>query len=203
MRHVARRTAIGCTQGRVAGALAALWLVFALSVVVVGAHECSEPGKWFRINLGVMGFNDCHLHAWAARYYFPGEHDPQWLAIDLAIQGQVGEAMTFRPDDVHVIQPDGSRTSMITQRTYRRQRTSLLPLLLQLQGGANRSPGECANKLQFFVDGGVRHSLADVNQYRCVQGYLFFAAPTGQWASGTYELAVDADVGLRIPFEIE
>lgn len=203
MRHVARRAAIGCRRGRVPGALAALLLVFALSVAVVGAHECSGPGKWFRINLGVMGFNDCHLRAWAARYYFPGEHDPQWLAIELAIQGQVGEAMTFRPDDVHVIQPDGSRTSLISQRTYRRQRTSLLPLLLQLQGGANRSPSECANKLQFFVDGGVRHSLADVNQYRCVQGYLFFAAPTGQWASGTYELAVDGDVGLRIPFEIE
>ena len=73
--------------------------------------------------------------------------------------------MTFRSDDVHVIQPDGSRTPLISQRTYRRQRASLLPLLLQLRGGAGRSPGECANKLQFFVDGGVRRLLADVNQY--------------------------------------
>lgn len=190
-------------QRRAPRALAALLLVFALSVAAVGAHECSEPGKWFRINLGVTGFNDCHLHAWAARYYFPGDHDPQWLAIDLAIQGKVGEAMTFRPDDVHVTWPDGSRTPLISQRTYRRQRTSLLPLLLQLRGGANRSPGECANRLQFFVDNGVRRSLADVNQYRCVQGYLFFASPAGRWASGTYELSVGGDVGLRIPFEIE
>ena len=84
-----------------------------------------------------------------------------------------------------------------------RSPAGLLPLLLQLRGGADRSPAVCANKLQFFVNGGVRRSLADVNQYRCVQGYLFFAAPTGQWASGAYELAVDGDVGLRIPFQIE
>lgn len=190
-------------QRRVPGALAALSLVAVLSVAGVDAHDCSEPGKWFRINLGVTGFRDCHLHAWAARYYFPGDHDPKWLAIDLAIQGKVGEAMTFRPDDVEVLQPDGFRTPLISQRTYRRQRTSLLPLLLQLRGGANRSPSECANRLRFFVDSGVRHSLADVNQYRCVQGYLYFAAPAGQWASGSYELAVGGDVGLRVPFRIE
>ena len=190
-------------QRRVPGALAVVSLAAVLSVAGLGAHDCSEPGTWFRINLGVTGFTDCHLRAWAAHYYFARHHDPQWLAIDLAIQGKVGEAMTFRPDDVHVIQPDGSRTPLISQRAYRRQRTSLLPLLLQLQGGANRAPRECADKLQFFVDSGVRHSLADVNQYRCVQGYLFFAAPTGQWESGTYELSVGGDVGLRIPFEIE
>ena len=193
-------------QRRGPRAVAALLLVFALSVAgvaAVGAHECSEPGKWFRIHLGVTGFNDCHLRAWVARYYFPRDHDPKWLAIDLAIQGRVGEAMTFRPTDVDIIQPDGSRTPLISHRTYRRQRTSLLPLLLQLRGGANRSPGECANRLQFFVDNGVRHSFADVNQYRCVQGYLFFASPAGRWASGTYELSVGGDVGLRIPFEIE
>ncbi len=190
-------------QGRAPGALAAFSLVAVLSVAGAGAHDCSEPGKWFRINPGVAGFNDCHLRAWAARYYFPRDHDPKWLAIDLALQGKVGEAMTFRPADVHILQPDGSRTPLITQRTYRRQRTRLLPLLLQLQGGANRSPSECATRLRFFVDSGVRHSLADVNQYRCVQGYLFFAAPTGQWASGTYELAVGGDVGLRMPVEIE
>ena len=203
VRQVFRRASVGHTQARVAGALAAFSLVAVLSVAGVDAHDCSEPGKWFRINLGVTGFNDCHLRAWVARYYFPGDHDPQWLAIDLAIQGKVGEAMTFRPDDVHIVQPDGSRTPLISQRIYRRQRTSLLPLLLQLRGGANRSPGECANRLQFFVDNGVRRSLADVNQYRCVQGYLFFASPAGRWASGTYELSVGGDVGLRIPFEIE
>ena len=59
------------------------------------------------------------------------------------------------------------------------------------------------NRLLFFTDGGVGRSLADVTQYRCVQGYLFFAAPTGQWASGAYELAVGGDVGLRIPFEVD
>lgn len=53
------------------------------------------------------------------------------------------------------------------------------------------------------MDSGVRHSVADVNQYRCVQGYLFFAAPTGQWASGSYELVIGGDVGLRVPFQIE
>ena len=111
--------------------------------------------------------------------------------------------MTFRPDDIHILQSDGSRTPLISQRTYRRQRASLLPLLLRLHSDGIRSPGECAVNLRFFVDGGVRHSLADVNQYRCVSGYLFFAASTGQWASGSYELAVGGDVGLRMPFRIE
>ena len=197
----ARTSAISLT--RVAGAIATVSLVVFLSAAGAGAHDCSEPGKWFRINLGVTGFNDCHLHAWAARYYFPQDHDPKWLAVDLALQGNLGEAMTFRPDDIHVLQPDGSRTPLISQRTYRRQRAGLLPLLLRLHSDANRSPNECATKLRFFVDDGLRHSLADVNQYRCVQGYLFFAAPTGQWASGIYELVVGADVGLRIPFRIE
>ena len=203
MQSCLRRIWSGRFPGGWLGVLAIVSLAAVLSITGVGAHECSEPGKWFRINLGVMGFNDCHLRAWAARYYFPDHHDPQWLAIDLAIQGQVGEAMTFRPDDVHIIQTDGSRIPLISQRTYREQRVGLLPLLLQLEGGANRSPSECANRLLFFTDGGVGRSLADVTQYRCVQGYLFFAAPTGQWASGAYELAVDGGVGLRIPFEID
>lgn len=190
-------------RSRALGALATVSLVVALSVAGVGAHDCSDPGKWFRINFGVIGFNDCHLHAWAARYYFPRDHDPKWLSIELAIEGNAGGAMTFRPADVHILQPDGSRIPLISLRTYRRQRASLLPLLLQLRGGANRSPGACSTRLRFFVDGGVRHSFADVNQYRCVQGYLFFAAPTGQWASGTYELAVGGDVGLRMPIQIE
>ena len=103
-------------QGRAPGALAAFSLVAVLSVAGAGAHDCSEPGEWFRINLGVAGFNDCHLRAWAARYYFPRDHDPKWLAIDLALQGKVGEAMTFRPADVHIMQPDGSPTPLITQR---------------------------------------------------------------------------------------
>lgn len=125
------------------------------------------------------------------------------MAIELAIEGNVGEAMTFRPADVHILQPDGSRIPLISQRTYRQQRAGLLPLLLHLRGGADRSPGACFTRLRFFVDDGLLHSLADVNQYRCVQGYLFFAAPTGQWASGTYELAVGGDVGLRMPIQIE
>jgi hypothetical protein len=203
MRLLSWRAAIGCMRGRATGPLATVLLVAGVSVAGVGAHDCSEPGTWFRVILGVTGFNDCHLRAWAAPYYFPGEHDPQWLALDLAIQGKVGEAMTFRPDDVRVIQPDGSRTPLISQRAYRRQRTSLLPLLLQIQGGGNRAPDPCRNKLRFFVDSGLRNSFADVNQYRCLQGLLFFAAPTGRWARGSYELVVAGDIGLRMPFRIE
>ena len=190
-------------QVRALGALAMFSLVVAMSVAGSAAHDCSEPGKLLRINLGVTGFTDCHLHARLTHYYLPPDHDAKWLAIVLVIQGKVGEAMTFRPDDIHILQPDGSRTPLISQRTYRRQRASLLPLLLRVRSDAIRSPGECAVRLRFFVDGGVRHSLADVNQYRCVSGYLFFAAPTGQWASGSYELAVGGDVGLRMPFRIE
>ena len=117
MRHAPWRTAFGWMRERAPGAVATVSLVAVLSVAGVDAHDCSEPGRWFRLNLGVTGFRDCHLHAWAARYHFPSDHDPQWLAIDLALEGKVGEAMTFRPADVHIMQPDGSRTPLITQRT--------------------------------------------------------------------------------------
>ena len=203
MQQVRWRAAIDWVHGPATGAIAIVSFVAVLSIVGVGAHDCSEPGKLFRISRGVLGYRDCHLHAWAARYYFPRGHDPKWLAIDLVLQGRVREAMTFRRGEVHIVQPGGSRIPLISQRTYRQERSSLLPLLLQLQGPANRSPHGCTRNLRFFVDSGVRRSLADVNRHRCVQGYLFFAAPTGQWASGTYELAVGGDVGLRIPVEIE
>ncbi len=111
--------------------------------------------------------------------------------------------MTFRPEDVYIEQPDGSRIPLVSQRTYRQQRSSMAPLLLQVRGGANRSLAGCGRRLRFFVDDGIRQQLADVNQHQCVQGYLYFAAPSGAWASGTYVLAVNGDIGVRLPIEIE
>ena len=68
----------------------------------------------------------------------------------------------------------------------------------------NRGPDFCyARSLDFFVDSGIRMTLADVTGGRCVRGNLFFAAPAGTWASGEYELAVGGGVGVRVPFEIE
>lgn len=183
--------------------IAIVSLAAGVSVAPAGAHECSEPGKSFRINRGVAGYEDCHLTAWVVHYYYPRDHDPKWLALDFAIQGKVGEAMTFGRDEVHVVHPDGSRTPLISQETYLQQRSGLLPLQLQMQGGDRRSPGNCTLKLDFFVDRGLRRSLADVSQYRCMQGNLFFAARTGDWESGSYELDVGGGVGLRMPFEIE
>ena len=155
------------------------------------------------MNLVTTGYGDCHLQSWAARYYFPDDHDPRWLAIELAMHGQVPEPMTFRPEDVYIEQPNGSRIPLVSQRTYRQQRSSMAPLLLQVRGGANRSLAGCGRRLRFFVDDGIRQQLADVNQHQCVQGYLYFAAPSGAWASGTYVLAVNGDIGVRLPIEIE
>ncbi|MXY26143.1 MAG: hypothetical protein F4Y45_16700 [Acidobacteria bacterium] len=183
--------------------IAVVSLAAGVSVAPAAAHDCSEPGKSFRINRGVAGYEDCHLTAWVVHYYYPRDHDPKWLALDFAVQGKVGEAMTFGRDEVHVVHPDGSRTPLISQETYLQQRSSLLPLQLQMQGGDRRSPGNCALKLDFFVDRGLRRSLADVSQYRCMQGNLFFAARTGDWERGSYELDVGGGVGLRMPFEIE
>ena len=180
-------------------------LAVVLSAAPAGAHECSEPGEEFRINLGVLGYRDCHLEAWAARYYFPDDHDPQWLAIELSLNRKVQQLRgEFRPDDIYIVRPDGARIPLISQRTYRQQRSSMAPLLLQVRGAANRSPGGCfVNRMRFFVDDRTRRLFADLMAYSCVAGYLYFASPTGTWASGSYTLAVDGDIGLRMPIEIE
>ena len=202
MQACLRRMWSGRLSGGWLGVLAIVSLIAIPSVGGVGAHECSKPGGWFRMNVGVTGWRDCHLRAWVVQYYYPDDHDPQWLALELRIKGQLRETTSFRPDDVYIVQPDGSRVPLISQRTYRQQRSSMAPLLLQMRGGGNRSPGGCQFKLRFFVDQGTRRQLADV-ALRCVSGYLYFAAPTGRWESGTYVLAVDGDVGLRMPVVIE
>ena len=180
----------------------------------VHAQDEPEPGELIRVYRGMMEYRDGRLRAVAARYYFPHDHDPRWLAIDFALENRLKQVMTFERDDVHVVRPDGARLPLISQRTYRRERASLLPLLLQIRGGAYQFPDFCTVKghpwvqptlssLDFFVDSGIRRTLADVTGGRCVRGNLFFAAPAGTWASGEYELAVGGEVGVRVPFEIE
>ena len=170
----------------------------------VRAQDEPEPGELIRVYRGMMEYRDGRLRTVAARYYFPHDHDPRWLAIDFALENRLKQVMTFERDDVHVVRPDGARLPLISQRTYRRERASLLPLLLQIRGGAYQFPDFCyVRSLDFFVDSGIRRTLADVTGGRCVRGNLFFAAPAGAWASGEYELAVGGEVGVRVPFEIE
>ena len=196
------RAARFCAGSAAPGAVALL--VAVPSAPGVRAQGEPEPGELIRVYRGMMEYRDGRLRAVAARYYFPHDHDPRWLAIDFAIENRLQQVMTFERDDVRVVRPDGARLPLISQRTYRRERASLLPLLLQIRGGAYQFPDFCyARSLDFFVDSGVRMTLADVTGGRCVRGNLFFAAPAGTWASGEYELAVGGDVGVRVPFEIE
>lgn len=201
-RLLVSRAARFCAGSAAPGAVALL--VAVPSAPGVRAQGEPEPGELIRVYRGMMEYRDGRLRAVAARYYFPHDHDPRWLAIDFAIENRLQQVMTFERDDVRVVRPDGARLPLISQRTYRRERASLLPLLLQIRGGAYQFPDFCyARSLDFFVDSGVRMTLADVTGGRCVRGNLFFAAPAGTWASGEYELAVGGDVGVRVPFEIE
>lgn len=201
-----------CAGSAAPGAVALL--VAVPSAPGVRAQGEPEPGELIRVYRGMMEYRDDRLRAVAARYYFPHDHDPRWLAIDFAIENRLQQVMTFERDDVRVVRPDGARLPLISQRIYRRERAGLLPLLLQIRGGAYQFPDFCTVKghpwvqptlssLDFFVDSGIRRTLADVTGGRCVRGNLFFAAPAGTWASGEYELAVGGDVGVRVPFEIE
>lgn len=189
---------------RGSGAGAIVLLVAVPSAPGVRAQGEPEPGELIRVYRGMVEYRDARLRAVVARYYFPHDHDPRWLAIDFAIENRLQQAMTFERDDVRVVRPDGTRLPLLSQRTYRRERAGLLPLLLQIRGGAYQFPDFCyARSLDFFVDSGIRRTLADVTGGRCVRGNLFFAAPAGTWASGKYELAVGGEVGVRVPFEIE
>ena len=187
-------------------AVAAL-LAAGLSGAGVRAQPDPEPGELFRVHRGVMGYRDGRLRAVAASYYFPHEHDPRWLAVELEINNTSSHAMTFERDDVHVVQPDGARVSLISQRTWRREGAGMMPLLLQMRGGVYRFPswGWIDRSLRFFVvDGrGIRQDLVDVPRGRGVRGNLFFSAPSGRWASGNYELVVGGAIGVRVPFELE
>ena len=171
------------------------------------AQPDPETGELIRVYRGVMGYRDDRLRAVAASYYFPHEHDPRWLAIELEITNTSSHAMTFERGDVHVAQPDGARVPMISQRTWRREGAGMMPLLLQMRGGVYRFPswGWIDRGLRFFVvDGrGTRQDLVDVLRGRGVRGTIFFDAPAGRWASGNYELVVGGEIGVRIPFEIE
>lgn len=201
-RLLVSRAARFCAGSAAPGAVALL--VAVPSAPGVRAQGEPEPGELIRVYRGMMEYRDGRLRAVAARYYFPHDHDPRWLAIDFAIENRLQQVMTFERDDVRVVRPDGARLPLISQRIYRRERASLLPLLLQIRGGAYQFPDFCyARSLDFFVDSGIRMTLADVTGGRCVRGNLFFAAPAGTWASGEYELAVGGDVGVRVPFEIE
>ena len=201
-RLLVSRAARFCAGSAAPGAVALL--VAVPSAPDVRAQGEPEPGELIRVYRGMMEYRDDRLRAVAARYYFPHDHDPRWLAIDFAIENRLQQVMTFERDDVLVVRPDGARLPLISQRIYRRERASLLPLLLQIRGGAYQFPDFCyARSLDFFVDSGIRMTLADVTGGRCVRGNLFFAAPAGTWASGEYELAVGGDVGVRVPFEIE
>ena len=201
-RLLVSRAARFCAGSAAPGAVALLVAVPASPGV--RAQGEPEPGELIRVYRGMMEYRDDRLRAVAARYYFPHDHDPRWLAIDFAIENRLQQVMTFERDDVRVVRFDGARLPLISQRTYRRERASLLPLLLQIRGGAYQFPDFCyARSLDFFVDSGIRMTLADVTGGRCVRGNLFFAAPAGTWASGEYELAVGGGVGVRVPFEIE
>ena len=162
-------------------------------------------------NANVVEYESDRLHIVAAHHYSWGDHDPRWLLIDIGIQVLAGGALTVARRDFSIVRPDGVEVPLTSQRDYRRARTELLPLHLQLHTLAvdpirSYFPGgRCPDHgFRFFVDSGIRQSVVYANRVGpCVRGDLYFASPTGAWDGGIYTLVITGDIDVRLPIEIE
>lgn len=157
----------------------------------------------------VVEYRTDRLQILATHYYFPGVHDPRWLLLDVAIAVRSGGPLTVTPGDFSIVRPDGVELPLASQREYRESRAELLPMLLVLHERRDvirdHFPGRiCSQRnMRFFVDSGIRQTVADANSVGpCLRGDLFFAEPTGAWDSGAYTLVVGGDVDARLPIEI-
>ena len=170
-----------------------------------------RPDAANQVARNVVEYESDRLHIVAAQHYSWGDHDPRWLLIDVGIRILSGRPLTVARRDFFIVRPDGVEVPLTSQRDYRRARSELLPLHLQLHTLAvdpvrGYFPGgHCpAHRFRFFVDSGIRQSVVYANRIGpCVRGDLFFASPTGAWESGTYTLVIGGETDVRLPIEIQ
>ena len=170
-----------------------------------------RPDAANQVARNVVEYESDRLHIVAAQHYSWGDHDPRWLLIDVGIRVLSGRPLTVARRDFSIVRPDGVEVPLTSQRDYRRARSELLPLHLQLHTLAvdpvrGYFPGgRCpAHRFRFFVDSGIRQSVVYAHRIGpCVRGDLFFASPTGAWESGTYTLVIGGETDVRLPIEIQ
>ena len=170
-----------------------------------------RPDAANQVARNVVEYESDRLHIVAAQHYSWGDHHPRWLLIDVGIRVLSGRPLTVARRDFSIVRPDGVEVPLTSQRDYRRARSELLPLHLQLHTLAvdpvrGYFPGgSCpAHRFRFFVDSGIRQSVVYANRIGpCVRGDLFFASPTGAWESGTYTLVIGGETDVRLPIEIQ
>ena len=170
-----------------------------------------RPDAANQVARNVVEYESDRLHIVAAQHYSWGDHDPRWLLIDVGIRILSGRPLTVARRDFFIVRPDGVEVPLTSQRDYRRARSELLPLHLQLHTLAvdpvrGYFPGgHCpAHRFRFFVDSGIRQSVVYAHRVGpCVRGDLFFASPTGAWESGTYTLVIGGETDVRLPIEIQ
>ena len=170
-----------------------------------------RPDAANQVARNVVEYESDRLHIVAAQHYSWGDHDPRWLLIDVGIRILSGRPLTVARRDFFIVRPDGVEVPLTSQRDYRRARSELLPLHLQLHTLAvdpvrGYFPGgHCpAHRFRFFVDSGIRQSVVYAHRVGpCVRGDLYFASPTGAWESGTYTLVIGGETDVRLPIEIQ
>lgn len=167
-------------------------------------HEIKRPGR------DIVEYTSDRLQVVAVHYYFPQDHDPKWLLIDVAMDVRSGDAIRVARRDFSIEGPDGSTVPLSTLPAFRRAFRQLRPIMLQLHTRerpiAGFFPVPCAeHSFRFFVPTGeLRQTEVHASwQGSCVRGDLFFEAPSGAWDQGTYTLVVDGDTNIRLPIEID
>ena len=186
--------------------------VLAVAAAVPQAEQTTRELFPHTTDLGraAVEYEDDDLHVVAAYYHSQQNHDSKWLLFEVAISAD--RNIRIDRDDIYLLTPDDRRVPLATQSAWSRDHRLVRPMLLQARStrhaiGSYFKESNSRN-FRFFVPpfGGTSYPFFNANQWRTSRGDLFFASPTGAWATGTYSLVFESseeEARAVLPIDLE
>jgi hypothetical protein len=186
-----------------------LWSVaIAVSAGVTAAAQAERSPYVNTLGGAAAEYRDSRVHVVAAYYYSQRNHDSRWLMIETAVS-TTGTQVIER-GDIALRTPEGREIPLATQRRFGEDAARITSLLQNARVSGHDVVSyfvqrDRVDSMRLFARpfGGVVHDSFVAEDHRVTAGTLFFEAPTGRWAAGTYTLVVRHEEGsAELPIEL-
>jgi hypothetical protein len=185
-----------------------LALVIACSAAVT-AQQVERSPYARPVGRAAVEYRDPDIHVVAAYYYSQRNHDSRWLMIEAAVS--TTRTLVIERDDIVLRTAEGREIPLATQRRFGQDSARITSLLQNARTSGHDVVSyfvqrDRVDSMRLFTRpfGGVVHNSFVVEDHRVAAGALFFEAPTGRWAEGTYTLLVRHESGAaELPIELE
>ncbi|MDA1093524.1 MAG: hypothetical protein O3A25_09700 [Acidobacteria bacterium] len=184
-------------------------VVLVACLLAVGVAHAQDPDELFpntkSRGRAAVEYRDDAIQAVAAYYYSQREHESRWLLIEVALVSE--ERMSLPRTAFRLVSPDGQEIAVAEQSQFAEDSTRTTPLLQNARSTRHNVTSYFRQQrwedLRFFTVpfGPVVQDEFVIDKTRVVSGDLFFVAPTGAWADGTYALVVEHE-GTRASLPI-